>query len=236
MATIVENQLHGDLSEEFVKDVCLYIDEMRLLNNILNEYTVYRSRLKVGEQEHLSSENLFALVVYKNRYPNDFAELQFGRGRAHRAFEVKQELIAERIKELKKQILEFEQDMQNIAEEVLESEKELKCVYWNELIGYSSAVTGVYWKSKRLTLGDVLDGAVNIFEITGKLTKIVEGSYQRGEIVVNEEKRQIYVERCRLIAIKADRRQNEIAYEIEALRNKINQARSWTLTQAINRH
>lgn len=230
---LLKNQLHGDLSEEFVKDVCLYIDEMRLLNNILNEYTVYRSRLKVSEQEHLNSENLFALVVYKNRYPNDFAELQFGRGRAHRAFEVKQELIAERIKELKKQILEFEQDMQNIAEEVLESEKELKCVYWNELIGYSSAVTGVYWNTKRLTLGDVLDGAVNIFEITGKLTKIVEGSYQRGEIVVNEEKRQIYVERCRLIAIKADRRQNEIAYEIEALRNKINQARSWTLTQAI---
>lgn len=53
-------------------NLCEYLDDMRLLLNIINEYELYK---KIIDMSVLKQKNLFGLIVYKNYFPNDFSSL-----------------------------------------------------------------------------------------------------------------------------------------------------------------
>lgn len=60
-------------------DISLYVDDMRLLKNIVNEYTVYSKIIPLGQID-LDSNKLFALITLKNIFPNEFDLLQEDKG------------------------------------------------------------------------------------------------------------------------------------------------------------
>ena len=60
-------------------DISLYVDDMRLLKNIVNEYIVY-SKIIPLEKIDLESNKLFALITLKNIFPNEFDLLQEDKG------------------------------------------------------------------------------------------------------------------------------------------------------------
>jgi hypothetical protein len=62
---------------EFLQGLSLYIDDMRILQNICNEFLVYHGRLSTTEQD---PNKMLALIAVKNLYPRDFADLQLMRG------------------------------------------------------------------------------------------------------------------------------------------------------------
>ncbi|MBP5421934.1 MAG: hypothetical protein J6Y78_05765 [Paludibacteraceae bacterium] len=66
-------QQHGitEIPESTCKELGLYIDDMRMLYNIVDEFIQYHSRLGKG----LLSRDLLGMIVYKNYFPKDFAEL-----------------------------------------------------------------------------------------------------------------------------------------------------------------
>jgi hypothetical protein len=72
---VVDNKDNNKLNTEFLKGISLYIDDMRLLQNICNEFSVYHSRISTTEQDE---NKMFALIAYKNLFPRDFSELQLG--------------------------------------------------------------------------------------------------------------------------------------------------------------
>src|SRR6478672_957861 len=53
-----------ELSDNFISDVSFYITEMRLLNNITNEFYLYKNSLS----DKLIQDKLFAIIMYKNIY------------------------------------------------------------------------------------------------------------------------------------------------------------------------
>lgn len=65
--------------KKFVYKISLYIDDMRLLKNIVNEYLIYENVVAMKELE-LDSNKLFALIVLKNIFPNEFDLLQEDEG------------------------------------------------------------------------------------------------------------------------------------------------------------
>lgn len=67
----------GAFDYAFLRGISLYIDDMRLLKNICNEYKIYLNRLDCSS---LSKENLFTMICYKNIYPVDFEKLQHRSG------------------------------------------------------------------------------------------------------------------------------------------------------------
>lgn len=85
----VENENQEDVSEQKNKDtalkrnvlrnISLYIDDMRVLRNIVNEYKVYSKILRVSDTR-LDENKLFALITVKNIYPNEFDLLQEDKG------------------------------------------------------------------------------------------------------------------------------------------------------------
>ena len=60
-------------------DISLYVDDMRLLKNIVNEYIVYSKIIPLGQID-LESNKLFALITLKNIFPNEFDLLQEDKG------------------------------------------------------------------------------------------------------------------------------------------------------------
>lgn len=60
-------------------DISLYVDDMRLLKNIVNEYIVYSKIIPLGKID-LESNKLFALITLKNIFPNEFDLLQEDKG------------------------------------------------------------------------------------------------------------------------------------------------------------
>ena len=73
-----------NISDSLLYDVSLYIEDMRLLINIVNEYKIYKEKL-LGKI-NLNENKLFAFIVYKNKFPEDFAELSDNRGFIYAVF------------------------------------------------------------------------------------------------------------------------------------------------------
>ncbi len=65
--------------DNVIANISLYIDDMRLLKNVVNEYIVY-SRIIPLKKMELKANNLFALITLKNVFPNEFDLLQADKG------------------------------------------------------------------------------------------------------------------------------------------------------------
>lgn len=89
----------------FLQGLSLYIDEMRILKNIINEFQVYYLRLNTTD---LNSDKMLALITYKNIFPKDFSELQLSRGFVHELFDSVPDLVKTHRDDIRKRIAELE--------------------------------------------------------------------------------------------------------------------------------
>lgn len=60
------------LTKDFIENIALFIDDMRILINICNEYLIYKTALNSSS---ITPNRLFAFIVYKNIYPGDYSQL-----------------------------------------------------------------------------------------------------------------------------------------------------------------
>ncbi|MCM3294019.1 hypothetical protein M3661_28385 [Paenibacillus sp. MER 180] len=112
--------------ENFLQGLSLYVDDMRILKNIYNEFIIYNSRIQSTD---LRSNKLLAIIVYKNLFPRDFSELQLGRGYVHTVFESKSKYICNEIESNNKKIQNIKELIQQTNDDFLDSVDELDAVY-----------------------------------------------------------------------------------------------------------
>lgn len=82
----------GDIADDDIAGIAFFIQEMRILRNIVHEFTDYRIKLSKGEQ-HLDLAKLLAMIVYKNYHPKDFALLHKRAGKVYKCISKKREFI-----------------------------------------------------------------------------------------------------------------------------------------------
>lgn len=78
-----------EIDPAFIQSISLYIDDMRLLKNVYNEYRIYCDILDEKNQKI----KLLSMIVYKNIYPSDFCKLQMRDGYVFNLLNSKQKLI-----------------------------------------------------------------------------------------------------------------------------------------------
>ena len=83
---------------------------MRVLYNIFNEFKIYKRTLKDSDSIKLVDEKMLSLIIFKNLYPKDFAELQNEQDESivKQAFKDKQSFIEKRTEKIRKDINELE--------------------------------------------------------------------------------------------------------------------------------
>lgn len=82
----------GDIADDDIAGIAFFIQEMRILRNIVHEFTDYRIKLSKGEQ-HLDLSKLLAMIVYKNYHPKDFALLHKRDGNVYKCIAKKQDFV-----------------------------------------------------------------------------------------------------------------------------------------------
>lgn len=117
--------------ESFLQGLSLYIDDMRLLKNIYNEFVIYFNRLNTTE---LDCNKMLAIITYKNLFPRDFAKLQLNQGYVYAIFSRKDSFIEAEIKEMKEDIVERKQKLSALREENLISMRELNAAFAYEYL------------------------------------------------------------------------------------------------------
>lgn len=127
---LTENEIRTIISDKYIRSITLYIDDMRILNNIMNEFNIYRKNLQI---ENLNMENLFSIIVLKNIYPKEFAELQEGNGIIYNIFNAKIERLntyKRNLEEEKELLVNKKKDIQFANEFSL---KVIKQVLWAQI-------------------------------------------------------------------------------------------------------
>lgn len=109
-----------------MQGLSLYIDDMRLLKNIYNEFVIYFNRLNTTE---LDCNKMLAIITYKNLFPRDFAKLQLNQGFVYTVFCKKDSFIEDKITEMKEDIVVRKQKLSALREENLISMRELNAAF-----------------------------------------------------------------------------------------------------------
>lgn len=130
---IEKNPKGMHLPDVYIQEISHFIMEMRLLKNIINDYVTYYKKLSINKinDEH-KNVKLFSLMVYKNIKPDDFSNLQFGKGKIAKTFSIKNEKIKEKSDSLKTEISELKDNLTKLDNDYFKKFDALK----NSVIGY----------------------------------------------------------------------------------------------------
>lgn len=114
------------LSEDLISDISIFIDDMRLLYNIVNEFYLYEQIL---EKSELSKDNLLAIITYKNLFPKDFVDLMKNEGILYKAINKKTDYINTRRAEIDEKIKNVQNQITNSKNQMQKNIKELRLMY-----------------------------------------------------------------------------------------------------------
>lgn len=121
-----KNGLLSEFNEGFLQGISLYVDDMRLLKNICNEFLIYYNRLNTTELDY---NKMFALITYKNLFPRDFSDLQMNKGFVYALFDNKRTFIDSTCSTLQSKIHALQQRVSDANTEFIASQGELDTIF-----------------------------------------------------------------------------------------------------------
>lgn len=120
----------AEVRSSFITDISAFVNDMRVLTNVVNEFDLYRNLL----DKKLNKEKLLAMILYKNLYPTDFSLLHQNKGVVYETF-ISTGLLKDEIKKDDwKRLEEIDLEIQAISEESLRSIEELRAVIVGKIL------------------------------------------------------------------------------------------------------
>lgn len=127
-------ELDARLDRQFLREASRYLDDLRLIQNIFNEYAVYVSNLETDGEAIFDANKLLAILIYKNVYPRDFEQLHRGEGNLASILGLKDSLMSNTEDSYRREIADLEKNLE-IAERQTPSDlRELRQLYAMDLI------------------------------------------------------------------------------------------------------
>lgn len=125
---LTQSEGEKKFDRRFLRNVSLYLPDLRLINNIVNEYAIFSKALGKSALER-DPNNQLAIIIYKNLFPRDFERLQHGNGYVYGMLRKKTSLILERRVELEAKREELQERQERAHEEILKSIDELNALF-----------------------------------------------------------------------------------------------------------
>lgn len=119
-----------EVRSSFITDISAFVNDMRVLTNVVNEFDLYRNLL----DKKLNKEKLLAMILYKNLYPTDFSLLHQNKGVVYETFMSAKTLRDEIQKDDWARLEEIDLEIQAINEEYVKSIEELRAVIIGKLM------------------------------------------------------------------------------------------------------
>ncbi|MEN4053903.1 hypothetical protein [Sulfurimonas sp. NWX79] len=200
--------IKNPITKDFLRDISLYIQDMRLLKNIYNEYKIYEK--SIGN--NLNRIQLLSMVLYKNFYPNDFAKLHKGDSFLNNIFNNRYRYIKALDEIYIGKMGKLRDKIKNIEKENISDIKELRMIYIYKIIEDLGHIQGhIYCDNQNILLNtttnddkfkliqecssikyDRYNGNVKFKDIENKIDKNFTYK-QREDIIVNKTNSQISI-------------------------------------------
>ena len=126
--------LDDRLDRQFLREVSRYLNDLRLIQNIFNEYAIYVANLETDGENNLDTNKLLAILIYKNVLPSDFEALHQGKGKLANILSHHDDYVAETEARHKAQISEIEREISDAERQIPSNMEELRSIYAMALI------------------------------------------------------------------------------------------------------
>lgn len=127
--------IDGRLEKQFVREVSRYLNDLRLIQNIFNEYAIYVANLEPEGETNLDATKLLAVLIYKNVFPSDFEKLHRGQGDLAEILHNHDGYIANSEARLTAEIVRLQAMVEASDRQLPENMAELRAIYAMALIG-----------------------------------------------------------------------------------------------------
>lgn len=234
-----------DISDRYIWKISPFVQDMRVLTNICNEFLVYKRTLKTTK---LKDEEMFSMITFKNLYPKEFAELQAERGIVKQVFQEKEKFVINEKKKLEEQIVPKREILENVHNDILFSLQEIKHAF----LGFLSYDNGTYYSLKNLQINNNSQYSYEeILKEDFDLTKFdninqliigydVSNSYHEQSHTVSNVKQKMasegskYLKRMNDLKFSEKSKKQELISEIQNLEEKIAKIDGYSLKELID--
>lgn len=149
----------GDLA-----DMAFFIQDMRILTNIANEYYQYHQKLCIRNGQKLNSTKLLAMIVYKNYHPKDFAQLHRRAGKVYNCINSKSKFLQKALETISANEKVFEENYKLHLNNRHIQESELRLLFLHKLKDkINSKMLSIYINNQYYSF-DAIAQDINLFE------------------------------------------------------------------------
>lgn len=222
----------AEVRSSFITDISAFVNDMRVLTNVVNEFDLYRNLL----DKKLNKEKLLAMILYKNLYPTDFSLLHQNKGVVYETF-ISTGLLKDEIKKDDwKRLEEIDLEIHAISEETLRSIEELRAVIVGKFLKLWPGLGWEIYCDDNKTDISSLFSEENIQHILTGKTYFRDSRYRNSFIQpkVDEIKSSLgesynYSQRKHLIQLIADDKIEDLKDERKAFMDDISAMEKYTL-------
>lgn len=233
-----KNGAEHNISDEFVLDVAPFISDRRILQNIYNEFVVYKKTLSTSQGLTLSDEQMLAMMVFKNLYPSDFADIQDEKGIIKKAFQDIGNFIAKKRHDIQEEIDRHEDTVVAAQNDVATSIRELKYAMIGTFMGAFYQFNGFGSNSNYTSISsdEVMRDDFDMAELAQKRCKYVHVTlYNRSSriIEIDEDVLNSYIERWKKIKEVGEKGLTKLQEDLQKLRDEQHSLAGMQFTQLL---
>ncbi|VXD00789.1 conserved hypothetical protein [Pseudomonas sp. 8Z] len=144
LRTFKSKPLGEFLDRRLVETVCYYIDDLRLVKNIVNEFDMFSNILASSLQ--LEPDKLFAIVVIRNLHPAAYADLVKRRGAIYGVIKGLDAWKAQQKSAYATQIDELRRERDDRTSEMASNGDELRAYVWFTILRLTGVETATHVK------------------------------------------------------------------------------------------
>lgn len=227
----------NNMEKSFINKIAIYIGDKRLINNIINEFIIYKKKLNL---ENLDDKKLFSIITYKNLYPSDFSDLLKGEGKIIEIFNKKEIFKRKIIDEQKKEISNINKEIEELQDDCFENENILKYA----LVGharelYKNNNMFFYIGKNRCTLREIITKSKDDFQ--NNVIGIGDAVYRNDTIGENQlfeifTSKENFIKKWDAVENKFVDKTIALRSEIKEKRENINEIKTLNLMQLCERY
>ncbi|EKG1750905.1 ATP-binding protein [Vibrio cholerae] len=232
--------LDEGLDRQFLREVSRYLNDLRLIQNIFNEYSIYVANLETGGENLLDANKLLAVLIYKNVYPRDFEQLHRGEGTLAAILNLQDELISLGEKKYRTEIASLEKQLDIAERQTPNDLKELRQIYAMAIIErLPSNVLGVEGNNNNLiqlsqlashdSFEELIEQRDVYYRYGGNYSKYTNISDLQNKV----DPHRTYQQRKAEIESKAEQNKNNTLRKVRDLRQKIAALRTTKLNELL---
>ncbi len=154
----------NEISNKTYRELGQFIDDMRTLKNIVNEFLQYRSRL----DDKLVPKKMLGMIVYKNYYPEDFSALHNNMGILNQLIKDKNKYIIDSVSKINEKIKILKDNLIEVEKKNKINELELRTIYAHKYIeNIDKFVAFISVDGNEYSIKDMINSA-DLFELLTK--------------------------------------------------------------------